>query len=251
MTAPAWMRRLSKEGCVLAPLPAGQGGYGVYAGSDRRRRPFARVGRAEVQRAISDGLLSRVGEGYRLSADGQGRLVRLQQTSDQPFADQHRKPARRQIMDTQGLRTVVASTAPGPLARYLKPVGNRPALLDPVHAGAAAIFICDYERSALTSRVTADWSAQPRNKHRSAPADRADAPGSRLDAQARVMEALDAVGPGLDTLVFAILIREAGMGETEREQGWPERAGAAMLKLALDRLAVHYRLMERPETPVG
>jgi hypothetical protein len=55
----------------------------------------------------------------------------------------------------------------------------------------------------------------------------------------------------LDQLVFAILIREAGMGQTERDQGWPERAGAAMLKLALDRLAVHYRLMARPKAPVA
>jgi hypothetical protein len=196
-------------------------------------------------------LLEPQGDGYVLSTDGQRRRARLDQNSDQPFADQHRKPAARQIMDTGGLRTVSASTTPGPLARYLKPVGDTPALLDVVHATAAAIFMRDYERSALTSRVTADYGAQPGGKHRSAPADRADAPGSRLDAQARVMAALEAVGPGLDQLVFAILVREVGMGQTEREQDWPARTGAALLKLALDRLAVHYRLKPRPKAPIA
>jgi len=251
VSAPAWMRRLGQAGRVLAPLPGGQGGYGVYASADRRRRPLARISAGELQCALSDGVLEAVGGGYRLSAEGHNRLTRLDRTSDQPFADQHRKPARRLVMEADGLRTVSATTTPGPLARYLKPAGGKRALLEPVHANAAAIFVRDYERSALTSRVTADWSAPPGGKHRGAPADRADAPSTRLDAQARVMAALDAVGPGLDQLLFAILIRESGMGQTEREQGWPERAGAAMLKLALDRLAVHYRLMARPKAPVA
>ncbi len=245
------MKRLNRPGHVLAPLPSGQGGYGVYAGPDRRRRPAVRVSEREVRKAESDGVLEPAPGGYVLSADGQGRLVRLLQPSDQPFADQHRQPQRCVVMEADGLRSAMASTRPGPLARYLKPVGGRPALLQPVHASAAEIFIGDYERSALTSRVTADWRAPPKGKHRSAPADRADAPSTRLDAQARVMQALEAVGPGLDQLVFAILIREVGMGQTEREQGWPERTGSALLKLALDRLAVHYRLMTRPKTPLA
>ncbi len=200
---------------------------------------------------MSDGLLEEGEGGYRLSSAGEGRLARLEQVSDQPFADQHRQPAPRAIMNRLGERTVMKSTMPGPLARYLKPIGNKPALLNAAHASAAEIFVRDYERSALSSRVTADWSAPPGSKHRGRPADRADAPTSRLDAQARVMDALEAVGPGLDQLIFAILIREVGMGQTEREQGWPERAGAAMLKLGMDRLAVHYRLMPRPKAPLN
>lgn len=249
MTVPAWMRHLAKPERVLARLPGGRGGYGVYVGTDRRRRPLARVSAREMGLANSDGILAEVEGGYRLSLDGLGRLQRLNQSGDQPFADQHRMPAMAPVMEERGLRHLRKSTTPGPLARYLKPSGDKPALLQPVHANAADIFIQDYERSSLTSRVTADWSAPPGGKHRSAPADRADASTTRLDAQTRVMDALDAVGPGLDQLVFAILIRESGMGQAERENGWPERAGAAMLKLALDRLAVHYRLLARPKRP--
>ena len=242
-----WMKRLARPSAVLARLPSGRGGYGVYSGSDRRRRPSASIDQGAFQQALSDGLLEAGEGGYVLSAEGRGRLDRLTLASDQPFADQHRKPTARQIMETDGPRTVRASAEAGPLARYLKPAGDRPALLEPVHASAAAIFVRDYERSALTSRLTADWSSPPGGKHRSAPVDRAHAPVSRLDAQARVLAALEAVGSGLDRLLFAVLVRETGMGQTERDQGWPERSGATLLKLALDRLAVHYRLKVAPD----
>jgi hypothetical protein len=119
-------------------------------------------------------------------------------------------------------------------------------LLEPVHASAGQILVRDYERSALTSRVTMNWSpAAGGNKTRAAPKDRSDAPASRLDAQTRVLDALDAVGPGLDRLLMNVLLRETGMTRAERDLGWPERTGAPALKLALDRLAIHYRLKKR------
>lgn len=251
MSAPVWMRRLNRPGRVLAPLPGAKAGYGVFAGTDRRRRPLARAGEREVRSAVSDGALVESGQGLVLSEQGRKRLARLETTGDQPFAAQHQRPARRIIMEADGERSVMAASAPGPLARYLRAKGGKPALLEPVHASAAAIFVRDYERSALSSHVTADWSAPPGGRRRSAPGDRADIPATRLDAQTRVMEALEEVGPGLDRLIFAILIRETGMGAAERELDWPERAGAAMLKIALDRLAVHYRLKPRPKAYTG
>ncbi len=251
MSVAAWMRRLNRSGRLLAPLPGGRSGYGVFAGADRRRRPIAKAADAEVRAALSDGALIETGRGIVLSEEGRKRLHRAASAGDQPFAAQHQQPARRIVIDADGERSVSASAAPGPLARYLRPSGGRPALLDAVHASAAAIFVRDYERSALSSRVTADWSAAPGGKRRSAPTDRADIPATRLDAQNRVLAALEEAGPGFDRLLFAILIREVGVGAAERELDWPERAGAAMLKIALDRLAVHYRLKPRPKAFTG
>lgn len=246
MTAPVWMRRLDRDGRVLAPLPAGRTGFGVFAGLDRRRRPFATACERAVREAVSAGALSRVEGGYVLTPEGRARINRADARTDQPFADQHRDPAPRTVMEPKGARTVLADAeACAPLARYLKPQGDKPALLEAVHASAASILVRDYERSALTSRVTMSWSPTSGGKTRSAPKDRAEAPASRLDAQARVMDALDAVGPGLDRLLTNVLLRNVGMGRAERELGWPERAGAPALKLALDRLAIHYRLKQR------
>ena len=250
MSAPSWMRRLDRPGRVLAPLPGGHPGFGVFAGPDRRRRPLARAGEREVRAAVSDGALIKSGQGLVLSEDGRKRLARLEALGEQPFAAQHQRPQRRIVMEPEGERSVMAASAPGPLARYLKASGGKPALLETVHASAGALFVRDYERSALSSRVTADLSAPPGDRRRSAPSDRCDIPVMRLDAQTRVLEALEEVGPGLDRLLFAILIRETGMGAAERELDWPQRAGAVMLKIALDRLAMHYRLKARPKASI-
>ena len=47
------------------------------------------------------------------------------------------------------------------------------------------------------------------------------------------MDALAAIGPGLDRVVFAVCIRETGMGDVERAEGWPKRSGKVALKLGL------------------
>lgn len=246
MSAPVWMRRLDREGRLLAPLPSGLEGYGVFAGADRRRRPFAVAREREVREAVSTGALMQTCGGFVLTPEGRRRIARADARTDQPFADQHRRVELRTVMEPEGSRAVLADAdACAPLARYMKGQGGKPALLEPVHASAAAILVRDYERSALTSRVTMNWSPVPGGGTRSAPKDRAEAPGARLDAQARVLDALEAVGPGLDRLLTNILLRQTGMGRAERELDWPERTGSPALKLALDRLAIHYRLKAR------
>lgn len=243
-----WIARLARPGCVLAPLPGGevggQAGYGVYPQGDRRRRPLAKVSQAALQRALSDGAVAAGEGGYLLTGDGAAR-ARRNGAGAAGFAVQHGPIERRILTDPDGERPVFARTGGGPLARYLKPANGRPPLLEPVHATAADMLVRDYERSALTSRVTRDWSGVPGAKTRSAPKDRAEAPVSRLDAQTRVMDALDAVGPGFDRLLMNVLIRETGMASAERDLGWPERTGAPALKMALERLAIHYRLKWR------
>ncbi|XBQ15322.1 MAG: DUF6456 domain-containing protein [Oceanicaulis sp.] len=240
-----WLKRLDGPGRVLAPLPGGRKGWGVFAGADRRRRPLAVVKDAEARAAISDGALEKTEAGYALTGAGRSKAAREGAGEGLAFLAQHGGLKPRAVMEPSGERTAIARPD-SPLKRYLEPRGGKPALLDAVHAAAADIFVRDYERSALQSRVTQDWSGTPGGETRSAPKDRAEAPVTRLDAQARVMDALDAAGPGFDRLILNVLIRETGMLAAERDLGWPERTGAAALKMALDRLAIHYRL-KRPE----
>lgn len=238
-----WIERLARPGRVLAHLPGGKPGYGVFAGGDRRRRPLAHVGEAEVSRALSDGALAEVEGGYALTDAGRAR-VRREGAGAAGFAVQHGAVERRFVMEPEGERAVFARTG-GPLDRYLSSQNGKPALLEKIHGAAAAMLVRDYQRSALGSRVTQDWSGVPGAKTRAAPKDRAEAPVTRLDAQERFLAALDAVGPGFDRLLMNVLIRETGMTSAERELGWPERTGAPALKLALERLAIHYRLKKR------
>ncbi|MFW5661103.1 MAG: DUF6456 domain-containing protein, partial [Oceanicaulis sp.] len=177
----------------------------------------------------------------RATPAGAAKVARRAAPEPFGFLAQHAALGRRPIVDRKGVRLALARMD-GPLARYLRPQGTKPPLLSAVHASAAEIFTRDYARSALQSRVTQDWSGLPGAKTRAAPKDRADAPGTRLDAQKRVMDALDAAGPGYDRLLMNILVRETGMLAAERDLGWRERTGAPALKIALDRLAAHYRL---------
>ena len=63
-----------------------------------------------------------------------------------------------------------------------------------------------------------------------------------IAAKDRVMDALDAVGSGMDQLVVAVCIREESLAAVERRFGWAQRSGKTVLKLALQQLARHYRL---------
>ncbi|MGJ3230622.1 MAG: DUF6456 domain-containing protein [Oceanicaulis sp.] len=238
-----WLGRLARPGALLARLPGGKPGYGVFPRGDRRRRPLALASEAEVRRALSDGAIEPGEGGHVLTEAGRAR-VRRDGAGAAGFSVQHGDIARRIVIEPAGERAVFARTG-GPLDRYLAPMGGKPALLNKMHAVAAATFIRDHHRSALNSRVTQDWSGMPGAKSRAAPKDRCEAPVSRLDAQARVLAALDAVGPGFDRLLMNVLIRETGMVGAERDLGWKARSGAPALKTALDRLAIHYRLKKR------
>ena len=253
-----WIRRLDAPGRLVLRLPAGQDGWGVFAAGDRRRRPLARLDDAALRAALSDGAIVPVEgaagradgtaerEAYALTDAGRARARREGAPPEFAFLAQHGGFSARRFPDPDrsgdGEIVRLARDAAGPLAPWMRPRGARPPLLGPVHAAAAALFVRDYERSALVSRVTQDWSGAPRTGARSAPKDRADAPGSRLDAQSRTLDALAEMGPGLDRLLFNVLIRQTGLRLAEAELGWPRRSGSAMLKTALDRLAAHYRL---------
>ncbi|PWE17007.1 hypothetical protein DDZ18_09895 [Marinicauda salina] len=246
-----WLKRLARPGRVLAPLPGGRTGFGVYAGADRRRRPFATVSRTRVEQAVSDGLIEPAGQGaYVLAEAGLARLRRAEAPAGEGFAAQHRRMGRREVIDEAGRLNAVRADldSVSPVARYARAQGDVPPLLDPVHVTAAETLARDYERSALRSRVTSDWTAPPQAKTRGAPRDPADLPASRLDARARVMDALAAAGPGLDRLLVDVVLRETGMSAAERDLGWPARAGAPALRLALERVAVHYRLKAPAKT---
>jgi hypothetical protein len=65
---------------------------------------------------------------------------------------------------------------------------------------------------------------------------------SASDAKRRCLAALDAAGPGLADFLFDVVCLEVGLSDSERQHGLPQRAGKAVLRMALERLAVHYGL---------
>lgn len=245
-----WLKRLTAPGAIL--LPDGEQGFAVFPKGDRRRRPVARASIDQFRQARAQGWLEAEGEGYRLS-EGFGRAEVRSTGSDTGFLAQHGGFEPVEIIAADGgIERVTRRAETSPLDRWRRPGqdGSAP-LLDREEYEAGERLRADHARSTMSQRLTADWTSPPRSKSGRGPSSPEDAPVSALVARTRVMDALDAIGPGLDRVVFAVCIREAGLGDVERGEGWPKRSGKIALKLGLTRLAVHYGMKPRQAAPTS
>jgi hypothetical protein len=101
---------------------------------------------------------------------------------------------------------------------------------------------CDWERSELAPRVTMAWDSAPVSSGRGSSPAGPDLTGSQIDAKRRFEGALEAAGSGLSEILWRLVCAGEGMREAESALGWPARAGKVVLGLALDRVAVFYRI---------
>ena len=100
----------------------------------------------------------------------------------------------------------------------------------------------DYERSALSQRVTMAWDSAPVSRSRGGTNLGPEASLAQIDARRRFEKAIAAAGPGLSDILWRIVCAGEGMREAEGALGWPARAGKLVLTLALDRVADFYRI---------
>ena len=100
----------------------------------------------------------------------------------------------------------------------------------------------DWERAQLAPNVTMSWDAAPIARGRGGAAAGADPSASQLDARQRFDAAVASAGPGLSDILWRIVCAGEGMRDAETALGWPARAGRLVLGLALDRLAIFYRM---------
>ena len=100
----------------------------------------------------------------------------------------------------------------------------------------------DWERSQLPPNVTMSWDAAPIARGRGGAPAGADLSASQLDARRRFEAAVASAGPGLSDILWRIVCAGEGMRDAETALGWPARAGKLVLTMALDRLALYYRM---------
>jgi hypothetical protein len=100
----------------------------------------------------------------------------------------------------------------------------------------------DWEVAGLSPAVTMNWDAPPLGKTRRGPPSPKAQGAGRLAARRRFDSAVEAVGPELAGILWRIVCSGDAMRDAEQALGWPARAGKVILRLALDRLAEHYRL---------
>lgn len=100
----------------------------------------------------------------------------------------------------------------------------------------------DWERANLAPRITMRWDAAPiAGGKRGAPAILNESE-AQLAAKLRFENAIDYLGSDLADIAWRIICGGEGTPVAEKYLGWPARSGKLVLKIALDRLAIFYRL---------
>ena len=219
---------LQRPGAWLEPAPAG--GYHLRTSPDRRRRPALALDEAVLRELVrAPGLSPRAQGGWT------GRPA-------PPAAASAPEPGRpgvilgERVVPTVdgGAEARTANLGESPLGWLLRRGG-----LTPIQAAAGERLRDDVHRAGVVGRLTMNWDAGPRASGGRGPAVE---PAERARAaKARVAAALEAAGPGLREVLEAVCVRASSLEAAERGLGLPRRSGKAVLRLALDRLAAHYR----------
>ena len=104
---------------------------------------------------------------------------------------------------------------------------------------AAEQLRMDFELAQMGPRVTQNWERFLTGADRGNPA--ADGmPGGAWDARDRVSVALRDLGPGLGDMVLRCCCFLEGLEVAEKRMGWSARSGKIVLRIALQRLRLHY-----------
>lgn len=220
------MRLLSRPGAVIEA----QGlGYGVRLGASRRRSVMLTLDEAAFH------ALARVAT-LKPRPQGGWTMTARPEPSETP------PPGRPGVMevelpDASGARRNLGESPIAWLARRRD--GDGKPWLEPVEAAAAERLREEFESLGSLGRTTMRWDPTPRGsggRPGLAPAERDHA------TRERIARALSEVGPGLREILERVCLMGSAMDAAERSLKLPRRAGKTVLKLALQRLARHYRM---------
>ncbi len=190
------------------------------------------AGRAALKRLLGDTLTAR-------------QEARGMAESPSPFLTQHMEMAERVVPGLGGdevLRVNLNESPLGGLARMRDRDGKPFLSMDLVVAGER--LRADFERAQMGPRVGQNWERflTPGTRGQMAAGDPCSGPEG---ARARVSEALRALGPGLADVVLRVCCFLEGMEAAEKRMGWAARSGKIVLRIALQRLALHYDGLHR------
>jgi hypothetical protein len=187
------------------------------------------VGRAALKRLLTDERTPGSRSGFAEAAS--------------PFQEQHRLFAERTVMaeDGSGERRLRFNLAESPLSVLgRKRDKDGAAYLSPMLIEAGERLREDFELAQMGPRVAQNWE-----RFLTAGGERGIAPGrgpaeGPQDARTRVAKAMEALGPGLSDVDFRVCCFLEGLETAEKRLGWSARSGKVVLKIALERLAMHY-----------
>lgn len=142
-----------------------------------------------------------------------------------------RQPQRRRV------RSVTVNLSESPLG-WLHARGH----LSDRQFDAGEKLRADWEKAHLAPRITMRWDATPVGKSKRASPVELNETEAQLAAKQRFANALDYLGSDLSDIAWRIICGGEGTPVAEKNLGWPARSGKLVLRIALDRLAIFYRL---------
>ncbi|MDP1738212.1 MAG: DUF6456 domain-containing protein [Caulobacter sp.] len=228
------VRALNRPGAWLDA--AGEGAYLVRTSADRRRRASLCLDETDFAALTRD-------PGLRARLEGGWRLARAVTPASAPPAGRPSLIEGRRLVTGPDGRTATKAVNLGesPIAWLARrrDARGRP-WLTLVEVAAAEKLRDDFVVAGTVGRLTMAWDAGPKARGGRGPgvdpAERARA------AKDRIARALADVGPGLKDILEHVCFAGTALEAAERSLGLPRRAGKALLKLALGRLAAHYGL---------
>jgi len=154
----------------------------------------------------------------------QRKLVERELTSEGPTRSAPRR----------GRRSVTVNLGESPLS-WLYARG----MLSAVQLAAGEQLRQDWERAQLSAGVTMRWDAV---RIKGGGDHGLNATEKQIAAKSRFHGAIAAAGPGLADVLWRVVCAGESLPTAERALDWPVRSGKLVLRLALDRVAVFYRL---------
>tara|TARA_R110000868_G_scaffold307442_1_gene569103 strand:- start:9838 stop:10704 length:867 start_codon:yes stop_codon:yes gene_type:complete len=241
------IRRLIEPQSFVAAT--GEDEFTLYVAADRWKKPVMRIA-GRIWLAIERRDLvghrqhpEREGETvWQLNETGRAYWRRLEPGAD-PFRAQHQLHATRIVVHDGVSQRAEVNESETPLAwlRRRKGADGKPLISD-IQLEAGERLRRDFTLSALSARVTTNWSLNPGgNPNTGRRFDPSDVTDMALSARTRFAQALDAVGSGLSGILTEVCCNHRGLEDIERSFGWPQRSGKVVLQIALDRLAEHYQ----------
>lgn len=227
--------------------------YTLYVASDGWKKPVMRIAARIWEAFARRDLVSSCSRpddkcetSWQLSETGCAYWRRLEQHPD-PYRAQHQLRNTRLIVHDGVSARAEFNDAETPLAwlRRRKGADGKPLISD-TQLEAGERLRRDFTLSALSARVTTNWSFNPSGGPNTGRRfDPSDVTDTALTARTRLSKALEAVGLGLAGVLTEVCCNHRGLEEIERSFGWPQRSGKVVLQIALDRLAEHYQ-SDRP-----
>lgn len=158
-----------------------------------------------------------------------------------PFRTQHQEIGERRVMDDAEhetrLRTNLAESPLTILGRKRDRSGV--AYLTPELIDAGERLREDFELAQMGPRTTQNWEAFLTPRGPISGSGRGPAEGPQA-ARERVHAAMAALGPGLWDVAVRVCCFLEGLEAAEKRLGWSARSGKVVLRIALQRLAMHY-----------